>query len=60
MIDLDIILKSNDCTYKQSFVVTRDINLSYNSEELEALIKVAQNNARFQADTIQVKLSLKL
>jgi len=59
MIDLDIILKCKDCTYKQSFVVTRDINISYDSEELKALVKAAQNSARFVAESITIKISFK-
>jgi hypothetical protein len=60
MIDLDITLKSIDCTYKQSFIVSRDISLSEDSEELEELVKSAQSNAKFVADTITIKLSFKL
>ncbi len=59
MVDLDVILKSIDCTYKQSFVVTRDISLSYDSEELQALIKAAQNSAKFIADSITIKVTFK-
>jgi len=60
MIDLDITLKSIDCTYKQSFIVSRDISLSEESEELKELVKSAQSNAKFVADTITIKLSFKL
>ena len=60
MIDLEITLKSIDCTYKQSFVVTRDISLSYDSEELQSLVKSAQSNAKFVAETTTIKLSFKL
>ena len=59
MVDLDVILKSIDCTYKQSFVVTRDISLSYDSEDLQALIKAAQNSAKFTADSITIKVTFK-
>jgi hypothetical protein len=59
MINLDITLKSIDCTYKQSFIVARDISLSEDSEELQALIKAAQSSAKFTADSITIKVTFK-
>jgi hypothetical protein len=60
MIDLEITLKSIDCTYKQSFIVARDISLDYDSEGLQSLVKSAQSNAKFVPETTTIKLSFKL
>lgn len=58
MIELTVILKDEERTYKQKFLVYERIDLWHDSEIIKSYIKQAEAGFKAQATDVQIKVSM--
>ncbi len=58
MIELTVILKDSERTYRQKFLVYERVDLWHDSEMIKSYIKEAENGFKAQADDVTIKISM--